>query len=274
MKLRIFLIYFFFALFVEIIQAKDKPLRIFNETYEFQIRWGFLHVGNVKMKTQTKKNSPLLKIHAQVTPFEKLKYVYYIEGNFGGLWNYVTSKPFAAFEEIYQGKKYQKRYFRFKDKKAFLKITEKKFSEHRFPHKGPSRITKDKESHIDAQGYQDLLGAFYYIRTLKNKPKKNDVFRIKVLPAGSRKILILKVLNVFTSKEVPFFGTRKIMHIKSALASPDSNKTEKGGNLFLNTKSQINMWITYDDDYVPVKIWSSLEYIGELQILLNDYRQR
>lgn len=122
-------------------------------------------------------------------------------------------------------------------------------------------------------GYQDLLGAFYYVRSTGRVPRVGEVLRVPVLPAGARRSLVLKVLGRETRNDVPFFGTREIIHVRSALVDDQNNKTQAGSNMFFNTQSQIEMWITADADFVPVKIWTEVPYLGTAYILLEGYSQ-
>jgi hypothetical protein len=83
---------------------------------------------------------------------------------------------------------------------------------------------------------------------------------------------VLKVLAREKRTDVPFFGAREIIHVKSALADEGKGKPPQG-NIFFNTQSQIEMWITADESFVPVKIWTEIPYLGTAYILLENYSQ-
>jgi hypothetical protein len=150
---------------------------------------------------------------------------------------------------------------------------EKRFHEMSYPHSEPVKSQSNETYDVSTSGgYQDLLGAFYYVRSTGKVPKVGEVLRVPVLPAGSRRTLVLKVLAREKRSDVPFFGTREIIHVKSALADEGKGKPPQG-NIFFNTQSQIEMWITADENFVPVKIWTEVPYLGTAYILLENYSQ-
>ncbi len=254
------------------LQFDIKPF--YNETLVYKIKWTLLTVGKITMKSYTsqKKNQATqVKIYATITPFEQMKSLYYIQGNFGSIWNYGTQKPIYSFEEIYQGKSYAKRSFRFKGDDVRVTWLEKEFLEYNFPHSKKQKILRNESLNIDAKKIQDLLGAFYYIRGFHQKLNIGDVKKIKVLPAGHYKILILKILDIQTRDDVPFFGKKKILYVQTGLANYGSESAPAG--IFLNTKSKIYLWITYDKNFVPVKFSTKLPYLGKVYAELEKYSQ-
>lgn len=246
-----------------------KPF--FNETMGFNITWKGMYVGRVTMKTARDKGTRL-KMVAKVVPTNRINGIYYVQGSFGAIWDYATKRSVFAYEEAYQGDMYQKRSYRFRGNNVYVNKHEIRFSEFSYPHNGPIKSdNKDKYSMV-LNGYKDLLGAFYSVRTLPRTPKKGEIMKIKVLPAGTRKILILKVLNIKKVK-VPIFGVKEVLHVKTALADPKTKKIGSGGSLFFNTRSQIEMYITNDKNYVPVKIWTSLPLMGTAYVNMVSYSQ-
>ncbi|MCS6984634.1 MAG: DUF3108 domain-containing protein [Leptospiraceae bacterium] len=243
----------------------------YNETFVYTIQWKGMNVGIVKMQTKKGENS-MLKTLAKVTSLDVMKSIYYVQGSFGSVWNYLTRRPNYAFEEIYQGETYQKRSFRFEGRTVSVEKHEQTFSETSFPHTGPlKRDFKDKYTKEINESTQDLLGAFYLIRSEGKSPKVGDVKQLYVLPAGSEKILILKVLDKKVI-DAPFFGRKEIFHVKTALANPKDARPDEG-NLFFNTKSQIEMLITNDNNFVPVQIWAEVPVIGRVDVILARYSQ-
>ncbi|MCB1146278.1 MAG: DUF3108 domain-containing protein [Leptospiraceae bacterium] len=245
-----------------------KPF--FNETMSFSITWKGVYVGRVTMKTAVGQNNQLKSV-AKVIPTDKINGIYYVQGSFGAVWDYVKQKSVFAYEEAYQGDMYQKRSYRFNGNNVAVSKHEIRFTEFSYPHKG--KVSEGKDNYnLSTDGYADLLGAFYTIRTLPKKPQVGDVEKIKVLPAGSRKILILQIIDKKTI-DVPVLGKKEVLHVKTALADPDTNKIGSGGSLFFNTKSQIEMYITNDGNYVPVKMWTTLPLMGTVYVNLASYSQ-
>lgn len=249
---------------------KNQP-KFYNETLTYFIQWKGMTVGSVKMKSKVKDASKL-QVAAQVNSIDYMKGIYHVQGTFGSTWNYVNKQPVYAFEEAYQGDTYQNRTFRFSGKKVTVEKHEKKFSEVSYPHKGPLKNEWTDKFTQDTKGFMDLLGAFYKVRSTGKIPKTGEVLKVPVLPAGSYRYLVLKVLSKEVRNDVPVFGTREIMHVRTALASVDK-KNQSGANLFFNTQSQIDMWITADADFIPVKIWTDVPIIGRAYIIMDSYTQ-
>ena len=208
-------------------QNKKEPF--FNETFQFNIVAGFLTVGNVFMKTRVQKNTPLIKIFAKVTPFSQLKYFYHIEGNFGGYWNYVQKKPVKAFEEVYQGKKYQKRFFKFEGDRVLVQKLEKTFSEYSYPHKGKVHVNTNEKKWITAKGFQDLLGSFYYIRTLRNRPKKGDVISFQFYLPAVRKFWFSRYSESIQKKYLSL-NAKELCTLNLPWLAPIQEKFRKGAS--------------------------------------------
>jgi len=252
--------------------AQSLP-KFFNETMNFRIEWNGIRAGDVTMRTRTDGDKHIA-VNARVNSLQAVHGIYYVQGSFATRWNHVSKSPVIAYEEAFQGDAYQRRKFRFGNGTVAVEKNEKKFQEHSYPH-SPTLKGEWKENYNVSTkgGYQDLLGAFYYVRSTGRVPKVGEVLRIPVLPAGSRRGLILKVLAREVRNDVPFFGSREIIHVRSILVDDANNKTQSGSNLFFDTKSQIEMWITADADFVPVKIWTDVPYLGRAYILLEGYSQ-
>jgi hypothetical protein len=230
-------------------------------------------IGYISMVTHLDEKLGLVKSHVSVSPLPFVKKIYYVGGFFGSHWDYQKRKSHFAYEEVYQGKSYRKRSFHFQNNSFIFSNQEKKFAEFSLPHK----ITEKKEINnklIHAAGYQDLLGAFYAVRSQPTTPALGDEKKIRVLPAGNLRQLILKV-NRKNEEMVPFFGWKKILHVEAELKNPFQKNaaTKVEEDLFFNTKSHIFMWITDDNNFVPVKIWTKVPYFGNFYLYLIHYSQ-
>jgi hypothetical protein len=253
-------------------RAAQKLPKFYNETMNFRIEWQGIRAGDVTMRTRT-EGDQYITINARVNSLSAVHGIYYVQGVFASKWNYVTRTPVIAFEEAYQGDAYQRRKFRFGNGKVNVEKDEKKFHEHSYPHSPtPKAAWKENYEVSTKGGYQDLLGAFYLVRSTGRVPRVGETLRIPVLPAGARRSLLLKVLGREVRHDVPFFGTREIFHVRAMLID-DVSKTSMGSNMFFNTESHIEMWITADADFVPVKIWTDVPYLGTAYILLENYTQ-
>lgn len=262
---------FITALAVPALVAQNLP-KFYNETMNFRIEWKGIRAGDVTMRTRTEGDKHIT-INARVNSLAAVHGIYYVQGVFASKWNHVTRTPVIAFEEAYQGDAYQRRKFRFSSGKVNVDKDEKKFYEHSYPHSPTPKGTWKENYDVSTKGgFQDLLGAFYLVRSTGRVPRVGETLKIPVLPAGTRRSLVLKVLGREVRNDVPFFGTREIFHVRSTLVD-DVNKTSMGSNMFFNTETQIEMWITADADFVPVKLWTDVPYLGTAYILLENYTQ-
>lgn len=253
--------------------APAKLPNFYNETMNFRIVWKGIPAGDVTMRTRTDTDK-FININARVNSLAAVHGIYYVQGVFASKWNHVTKTPVIAYEEAFQGDAYQRRKFRFSAGKVNVDKNEKKFHEHSYPHSDTLKGEWKENYDVNTKGgYQDLMGAFYLVRSTGRVPRVGEVLRVPVLPAGARRTLVLKVLGRETRNDIPFFGTREIIHVKSALVDDVNNKTQSGSNMFFNTQTQIEMWITADADFVPVKIWTEVPYLGTAYILLENYSQ-
>ena len=240
----------------------------FKETFRFQILWKGFEVGNVLMNTVPTKDD-YLKINASVSSFDLMKKIYYVGGRFGAMWNYKTQRPYLAYEDVHQGDKYFRRKFKFKGNEVIVDKLSIVYKETSFPH-SEELVSQKKDSYTrDATGYQDLLGAFYLIRSVKESPKVGQVTRLKVLPSGNPKELVLKILGEKEINVPALGGKRRVLHVKSALANLKNSDTS---DIFFNTKSPIEMYIDPGYDHIPVEIWTDLPYIGTVRVKLFSYK--
>jgi hypothetical protein len=264
------------ALLIPLFALQSQGVRslpkFYNETMNFRIEWKGIRAGDVTMRTRT-EGDKYITINARVNSLSAVHSIYYVQGVFASKWNYVTRTPVIAYEEAYQGDAYQRRKYRFGNGTVNVDKDEKKFHEHSYPHSPTPKATWKENYNVSTKGgYQDLLGAFYLVRSTGRIPSVGETLKIPVLPAGARRSLLLTVLGREVRNDVPFFGTKEIFHVRSMLID-DVNKTNMGSNLFFNTETQIEMWITADANFVPVKLWTDVPYLGTAYILLENYTQ-
>jgi hypothetical protein len=213
-----------------------------------------------------------LQINTSVESFEGLKGIYYMSGNFGAMWNYQKKKSYMAFEDVYDGYNYQRRAYRFQDDdRVFVSKREATFSDSGFPHLGIPIKDHTAEYYLDTSEYQDLIGIFYMLRSSEIHPTPGEVYRLKVLPSGVKKIMIIQVINV-NEMDVPVLGgKRKVVHVKSGLANPDEKST--GGNIFFNVRSPLDIYFTDDKDAIPLRIVATVPIIQNAEVVLTSYKQ-
>lgn len=249
--------------------SKEAP-GFYNEALKYNIELKGFVVGSVLMRTIT-ANERHLQINASVESFDAIKGVYYIKGTFGALWNYNTRSSYVAYEDVYQGFDYQRRAYRFEGDQVFVSKLEKTFSEAGHPHTGPIKKSEAKEYYLQLTDYHDLLGVFYWMRTSGKLPNVGDVTEIKVLPSGVKKIMVMKVIDKKTIDVPALGGSKRVFHVRTGLKGVDE-KVE-GGDIFFTTTSIIDLYITEDENFIPVKMWTSVPVLGQVDIVLAEYAQ-
>ncbi len=258
-----------FLLLPTFLYPKELP-GFFNEIVKYNIELKGFVVGSVLMRTIV-ANDHLLQINASVDSFEAIKGIYYIKGTFGALWNYQTRSSYVAYEDVFQGLDYQRRAYRFESDQIFVSKLEKTFSEAGYPHSGPIQKTESKEYYLKLTDYHDLLGVFYWMRTSGQVPKVGDVNEIKVLPAGTKKIMVMKIMDKLTIDVPALGGKKKVFHVRTGLRG--INEKVEGGDMFFTTSSTIDLYITDDEDFIPVKMWTQVPILGQVDIILASYTQ-
>ncbi len=244
-----------------------------QEVYSYKISWKYMTVGYAKSRSIVDKKNGLIKGHTSVTSLAFFKKIYYIGGYFGSHWNYQKRQPYYAYEELYHGKKYEKRSYYYKGNRVTVKRLEKRFDERSYPHTGKVKTIKNETRQILAPGFSDLMGAFYLMRITGHSPKVGEVQKLQVLPAGKKRILILQVLKR-ERKKLPYLGKRWAFLIKAALADPKKqNKALAEQDIFFKTKEPIYMWVTDDKKFIPAIMYSKVPYLGNIYINLVKYYQ-
>lgn len=253
---------------------EEKTPPFYNEILKYKIEIKGFVVGSIIMRT-IKTNRDHLQINARIDSFEAIRGVYYIHGIFGALWDYKKKRSYVAYEDVYQGDTFQRRAYRYEKNKILVSKHEKKFSEPGLPHSGPlKKNSKDKYELKDVE-YQDLLGVFYTLRSSGKKPAIGDIAEYKVLPAGVKKVLMTKIVDIKKINVPAFKGKKEVFHVKTGLRNPDSagKKEAQGGAIFIQTTSPVDMYITNDENQVPVKIWTDIPFLGRAFVILESYAQ-
>ena len=249
----------------------------YNEILKYNIEIKGFTVGTVLMKTM-KTAGGLLQINAKIDSFEAIRGFYYVHGVIGALWDYKNQRSYIAYEDVYQGDTFQRRAYRYDKDKIVVSKHEKQFSEAGYPHTGPLKKNKKAKYIIKSTEYQDLLGIFYTMRSSGKRPVRGRVDEYKVLPSGVKKIMVTQVADI-KRVDVPAFGGRKeIFHVKSGLRNPEKKGSKKkkkaeGGAIFIRTTSPVDMYITNDENQVPVLMWTDIPFFGRVYIVLESYTQ-
>lgn len=171
---------------------------------------------------------------------------------------------FFKVEDLYES------YFDKKDGKPYLfkrKINEGGYKKHRittFDYKNNQAHVKDilkkKDTSVTIGNVQDMISAFYYLRTQNTDNLK---------PGDE-----LKLDMFFDDKTFPF----KLKYVKNEVLKTRFGKVKtmvfkplvQAGRVFKENES-VTIWITADDNKIPIKMKASLA-VGSLRAELERYK--
>ena len=252
------------------LSARPVP-GFYNELMEFSIEVKGISVGSILMRT-VQTGETFLQINTKVQTFKMVEPLYYIAGNFGAMWNYRDQKSYMAYEDVYDGYMYMRRAYRFQeDNRIYVNKREVRFFESGLPHGDVPEKDSTREYYIEGTEFQDLLGVFYTLRSMGVSPQPGEIYKLKVLPAGVKKIMIIQVIDKLVVNVPPLGGDTRVIHVKSGLATP-GNKLS-GGNIFFNVQSALDLYFTDDENAIPVRIWAKVPIIKRADVVLTQYLQ-
>jgi len=255
-----------------IVSQEQKVPDFFNEVMKFRIDMKGFQIGSILMRTKV-ANDNHIQINASIYSFKSIQGLYYVRGTFGAVWNYKSRRSYLAWEDVYQGYQYQQRSYKFLYNKVDIKKREKEFSEAGYPHSGKIKRDKTKEKTLAVKGYEynDLLGAFYYMRTGGKSPEIGSVTKLKVLPAGQKKIMYIKVIEKTTMYVKSLKEKRSVFHIRTGII--DEKEKMGGGDIFISTDTPVDIFITDDEDFIPVLMYTKVPVLGKVEVILDEYQQ-
>jgi hypothetical protein len=153
--------------------------------------------------------------------------------------------------------------------KFFQQIEEGKFRKHEvieFDHIADTAVVKrpDKDDYSDEffnipHQPQDLISGYYYIRTLDyNKVREGQIIALKAF--YDKTVYDFKVK--FLGREVI---KTKLGTVKTLVFAPIMPKND----LFEEGKESIKIWLSDDDNKIPLKIWAKM-WVGAVEIDINN----
>ncbi|MES0488530.1 MAG: DUF3108 domain-containing protein [Leptospirales bacterium] len=255
-----------------VISQEQANPKFFNEVMKYRIDTKGFQIGSILMRTKV-ANDDHIQINASVYSFKSIQGLYYVRGTFGAVWNFKSRRSYLAWEDVYQGYEYQQRSYKFSYNNITLKKREKKFSEAGYPHKGKIKKDKTISKKLKVKGYEynDLLGAFYYMRTGGKSPEVGTVTKLKVLPAGKKKIMYIKVLEKTTMYVKALNEKRAVFHVRTGII--DEKDRLGGGDIFIATEAPVDIYITDDEDFIPVLMTTNVPVLGKVEVILDEYEQ-
>ena len=242
----------FFSVLIVLLFAFAFPQKFDNiqsgETLNYRIHYGILNAGTATLTTL--KTTYLGQPHFYVKGIGKttgaVRAFFKVEDLYESFINYNTGLPSFYVRNVKEG-------------------TYTQHFETVFNHNNQTLILTDKEKNTSrklnsVKGVQDMLSAFYYLRSLDNSELK----------VGS-----VKKLNVWIDDEMfPFqlrvVGTENISTKFGKINALKIVPQVISGRVFKD-KEGVTLWVSNDRNYVPLLIQAQLA-VGSLKASIDSYK--
>jgi hypothetical protein len=252
-SLILFLFFFLNGLFGQTIST-NQPFT-FGEELNFEVSYGWINLADARLqvsrKTHTKKDRP----HYKIDVFGKTKGAATIFGrvndNWGTYFDVETNLPSSSYRHIEEGK-YRKHETVFFDQKKNIATVELYDKDNR-------NLTETKIFELPGE-VQDLVSGFYYLRLLNlDNISKGDAVVLRGF--FDKKTYNIKLIYEGNETLDTKVGTKETYVFSPQL--PD-NKLFRGDH-------PIKIWITKDENKIPVKIKAAL-FIGSLNFDITSVK--
>ncbi|MBU4537860.1 MAG: DUF3108 domain-containing protein [Weeksellaceae bacterium] len=219
-----------------------------GEVLNYRIHYGILNAGTATLTTlkTTYRGQPHFYVKGYGRTTGAVRAFFKVEDNYESFINYNTGLPSFYVRNVQEGGYTQHFETAFNHSNQTLVLTDKE--------KNTSTVEKS------VKGVQDMLSAFYYLRSL-------DSSELKIGSAKKLNVWIDDELFPFQLKVVGTenvktkFGTVNCLRIVPQVIS---------GRVFKD-KEGVTLWVSNDRNYVPVAIKAELA-VGSLKASLDSYR--
>lgn len=238
----------FIILFVTLGQAQKLDNIQSGEVLNYRIHYGILNAGTATLTTL--KTNYMGQPHFYVKGYGRttgaVRAFFKVEDNYESFINYKTGLPSYYVRNVQEGGYTQHLQTVFNHTNQTLILTNKK--------KGTSEVLKS------VKGVQDMLSAFYYLRSLD--PGELKVGTVKKLNVWIDDELFPFQLKVAGTEDVKTkFGTINCLKIIPQVIS---------GRVFKD-KEGVTLYVSNDRNFVPVSIKAELA-VGSLKASLDSYK--
>ena len=219
-----------------------------GEFLNYRIHYGILNAGTATLTTlkTTYKGQPHFYVKGYGRTTGAVRAFFKVEDNYESFINYNTGLPSFYVRNVQEGGYTQHFETAFNHSNQTLVLTDKE--------KNTSTVEKS------VKGVQDMLSAFYYLRSLDSSELKiGSVKKLNVWIDDELFPFQLKVVGTENVKTK--FGTVNCLRIVPQVIS---------GRVFKD-KEGVTLWVSNDRNYVPVAIKAELA-VGSLKASLDSYR--
>lgn len=228
-------------------QSKPIPFKD-GEWLRFKMSYsGFLKAGTAELsvKEETLNGKKVYHSIGKGWTSGMVSWFFKVKDNYQSYFDVITGKPYLFKRNINEGgyKKHKEIRFDYDNNKAHVKD-----------------ILKKRETSVDIGNVQDLISAFYHLRSYDvDHLKKGDAIELDMFFDQKTHPFKLK----FLGKEVL---KTKFGKVRTLIFRP----LVQAGRVFKEQES-VTIWITADDNKIPIKMKASLS-VGSLRAELEKYK--
>lgn len=218
------------------------------ESLTYRIHYGFLNAGTAQLtaRQQLFNGKPHLRVIGRGKSTGAVRAFFRVDDLYESYIDMATGLPTQYTRNIQEGGFSQHLIARFNHSSANVHLTNIK--------------DKTTQNLVARPGVQDMLSAFYYLRTIEaSRLRVGNVLQLQVWiddhPFDFR-LRVAGVENVFTR-----FGSVECLKIIPSVMS---------GRIFRDSESVV-LYVTNDANHIPVEISAKL-IVGKLKASLQDYK--
>ena len=247
MKKNILFISVLFFTLITFGQQQKTPFKD-GEWLKFKMSYsGFLKAGNATLSLNEKdlKGKKILHATAKGWTTGMIKWFFEVNDNYQSFFDKETGKPYLFKRKINEGGHKKNKQITFNQQQNTASVQD---------------FIKKKDTVISAINVQDMISAFYFLRSQNTqKMKKGEEIKIDMFFDNHTYPFKLRFLGNETIKTK--FGKIKTQKFRPIV---------KAGRVFKEQES-VTVWITADQNKIPVKIKASLS-VGSLLAELDAYK--
>ena len=220
-----------------------------GEWLEFRIHYGFFNASfaTIELVKDTLNGSPVFHAKGYGRTIGLARLFFKLEDYYDTYFDEKKVIPYWFIRDIYEGGYTKNLEINFDHKKKIALVHNKK--------------NNTKATFQIAENAQDLISAFYYLRTFypKEKIMINDTFSINMFFDNENYVFKMKYLGkeLISTK----FGIIRCMKFRPYVQS---------GRVF-REKESVTLWITDDENKVPIRLQAELA-IGAIKADLNRFK--
>ncbi len=236
-----------FAILFLVCSLSHASYPFVGEILDYEISWGFITAGNARMSVKKTKKENELEILSEAWNNGAFETIFPVKDTVKSLVSADSLFPRIFSQKISEGSYHRKAFtvYNFNAKKASIKDTAYKGSTLKYGLDTLIKLNGDERC---------ILSAFYMARTLKLEPGDTAYFNA----IGGKKVYKLKVICHKRETISTPIGKKKCLVLEPVIL---------GDGLF-KAKGKLTIWVTDDDERLPVVMKSEIA-IGSIKATLT-----